>query len=150
MRRATQSDVKLLVELMSEYYRESNLYIDVGRASWAFSQLLSDQKTGRIWLVEDEAHPVGYVVMTFGFSIAAGGLTAFIDDLFIQSRYRRRGLGRAAVDTVLDACESLGVRTLSIELPPHNLAAQGLYQAAGFFEEGHSIRTRQLAPPAHR
>jgi GNAT superfamily N-acetyltransferase len=150
MRRASLSDVSQLVTLMTEYYRESDLYVEAGRASWAFSQLLSDARLGRAWLIEVDGRAVGYVVMTLGFSIESGGLTAFVDDLFVQARHRRQGLGRAALDEVLDACRGLGVRAIHLEVAGPNAAAERLYQRLGFDTSGRTIRSLLLEPPAHR
>jgi ribosomal protein S18 acetylase RimI-like enzyme len=150
MRRARQADVPTLVNLMGEFYRESDLYIETGRASWAFSQLLSDERLGRVWILEADDREVGYIAMTLGFSLEYGGLDAFIDDLFVQARYRRRGLGRAAVDQVLEACRSLGVRAVHLEVAGTNAAAQELYRQAGFMDTQRTLRTLKLEPPVHR
>ena len=49
------------------------------RAAAAFMVLLSDPRLGRVWLIEQAAAAVGYVVVTFVYGMAYGGLMAFVD-----------------------------------------------------------------------
>ncbi len=150
MRLARAADVPQLVTLMAEYYRESDLYVDQGRATSAFHQLIADPKLGRVWLIEVDTAAVGYIVLTLGFSLEYGGLDAFVDDLFVRAPYRRRGLGREALDELLSTCRELGVRAVHLEVSGTNNAAQHLYQSRGFEEHGLHLRTLTLQPPVHR
>ena len=40
---------------------------------------------------------VGYLVLTLGYSLEYGGRDAFIDEVYIRSSYRGRGIGTAAL-----------------------------------------------------
>ena len=97
MREAVVGDVPTLVELMAEFYAESDYVLDRVRAAAAFTALLSDPRLGRVWLIEQASAAVGYVVVTFVYGMEYGGLMAFVDDFFVRPAFRNSGLGTAAL-----------------------------------------------------
>jgi ribosomal protein S18 acetylase RimI-like enzyme len=149
LRPATLVDRSLLVELMTEFYAESQYALDARRADEVFRRLLIEPTLGRVWLLESEALVAGYVVLTLGYSMEYGGRDAFIDDLFIRPAFRGKGLGRSALAEVRSAALSLGVRALHLEVGRDNSAAQALYRRAGFEDSGRQLLTLRLADPTH-
>ena len=149
MREAVLGNVRTLVELMAEFYAESDYVLDRGRAAAAFTALLSDPRLGRVWLIEQAAAAVGYVVVTFVFGMEYGGLTAFVDDFFVRPAYRNSGLGTAALAAARDACAMLGVRALSVEVAGDNDPALAVYRRTGFAMTDRRLMVLALAAPAH-
>jgi ribosomal protein S18 acetylase RimI-like enzyme len=149
LRLATPDDCALLVELMTEFYAEADYPLNRRRAELAFSEVLGDPKLGLVWLIEIESGPVGYVVMTLGYSMEYGGRDAFVDDLFIRPDSRGRGLGTLAVQTVRAACGERGVRAIHLEVGRENDAAQSVYRRAGFVDTDRQLLTLRLADPTH-
>jgi ribosomal protein S18 acetylase RimI-like enzyme len=149
LRAATLGDCPLLVTLMSEFYAESGYPLNRRRAEGAFSELLADQGLGQVWLIQAQPGPVGYVVLTLGYSMEYGGRDAFVDDLFIRPTFRGRGLGKLALAEVRAACEERGVRALHLEVGRHNAAAQSLYRRVGFVDTDRQLLTLKLADPTH-
>lgn len=144
-----------LVGLMRAFYAESGFTLDEERAAGGFEALLADERLGRVWLIEPSAHKgggdgpsVGYVVATFAFAMEHGGMTATIDDFYVRPEARGEGRGRAALAAVCRACEEAGARALRVEVGTGNLAAQGVYRAAGFEPlVGRAVMALSLAPP---
>jgi GNAT superfamily N-acetyltransferase len=149
MRQATVADLDLLIGMMEEFYAEAGYRADVVRARDAFRQLLEDERLGEVWVAEANHTPVGYIVLTFGFSMEYGGPDAFIVDLFLQSGHRGGGLGSALVRHARERCTARGVRALHLEVGRENARARAVYGRAGFRETDRLLLTLQLAPPAH-
>ena len=139
MRSADVSDVPLLVTLMEEFYAEAGTPLDSSRAATAFAVLLEDDRLGKVWLIQSGKRDVGYVVVTFSYSMEFGGPNAFVDDLFIQAPFRGARLGTAALQEVQAFCLERGVRALHLETGKDNAVAQALYRRAGF-----KVTDRQL------
>jgi ribosomal protein S18 acetylase RimI-like enzyme len=99
---------------------------------------------GHVWLIDEGGAPAGYAVMTLGYSLEFGGRDAFVDELYIRPAYRRRGLGRRAVEVVATYCRDTGVQALHLEVGRENEAAQALYRQAGFADRRHWLLTRRL------
>ena len=66
-------------------------------ARTAFRKFSSLPAFGRVWILSEANKPVGYIVLTLGFSFEFHGHDAFIDELYVDGAYRRRGFGRQAV-----------------------------------------------------
>ena len=80
---------------------------------------------------------VGYVVVTLCHSMTFGGLTAIVDDFFIQPAFRGSGLGKSAMQELRSYCASHGIRALHVETGRDNSAALAVYRRAGFVETDH-------------
>lgn len=130
-RHATLDDIPALVELMREFYAESDYPLDRQWAAASFSALLRDDSRGAVWLVFHDSEPAGYVVLTVRFSMEYGGLDAFIDDLFVRPAYRRQGLGRAALRALFDECDLRQVLAVHVEVGGDNVGAKALYGSYG-------------------
>jgi GNAT superfamily N-acetyltransferase len=149
VRDAVVGDVRTLVELMAEFYAESGYVLDRGRADAAFTALLSDPRLGRVWLIEQAAAAVGYVVVTFVYRMEYGGLMAFVDDFFVRPAYRNSGLGTATLAVARDACALLGVRAMAVEIAGDNEPALAVYRRTGFAMTDRKLMIVALAAPAH-
>src|SRR5262249_290710 len=79
---------------------ESDVLFDGVSARAALSHLIANPSCGVVWLLNVEHEGAGYIVLTIGFSMEYGGLDALVDDLFVRSRFRRKGFGRAALATL--------------------------------------------------
>jgi ribosomal protein S18 acetylase RimI-like enzyme len=131
VRRATSSDIGTLVELMHAFYAESAFPLDRAWAAGAFAQLLADPSRGAVWILAVHGTPVGHVVLSVRFAMEFGGLSAYIDDLFVQPAYRRRGVARAGLEALIAESSHRGCRSLHVEVDPKNLAAIALYREFG-------------------
>lgn len=149
VRAARLDDVPALVALMAEFYKEADYRLPWEAAVRTFTALLDDPRLGRVWLLEVEHSPTGYVVLTLGFSMEYGGLRGFVDDFFVRATARGRGLGAAALEVVKQTCRELGVRALLVETGPEDHPARRLYARAGFQESGRVLLSHALASPVH-
>jgi ribosomal protein S18 acetylase RimI-like enzyme len=131
--------------LMREFYAEAATPLDGARAAEAFAALLADDRLGKVWLIQEGNNDVGYVVVTFSYSMEFGGRNGFVDDLFIQAAFRGAGLGTAALKEVRTFCAGQGLRALHLETGRDNAVAQALYRRAGFKITDRQLLTLELA-----
>ena len=82
-------------------------------------------------MVEDAAtaEPVGRV-----FWAPRGEDRAYIYDLFIEERFRGKGLGRRALELIEEEARADRLRGIDLNVWGANDAARGLYSAAGYYE----------------
>lgn len=144
-RLAGVSDVGPLLEFMREFYEFDRLAFDGRAARSALQKILGDDSLGRVWLIEVDGSPVGYVALTLGFSLEFHGRDAFVDELYVRAEHRGRGVGKRTLEFVEGACRSLGVRALHLEVGSANANAQAVYRKFGF--EGHDrhLLTKRVA-----
>src|SRR5277367_5812675 len=56
------------------------------------STLLSNPIYGLVFLALDGSTPIAYLILCFDFSLEYRGKGAWIDELFVTSSYRRKGI----------------------------------------------------------
>ena len=126
-----------LLRLMQEYYVYDHLDFEEEVALSALRELLSNKSLGRIWVIRQDSVPIGYVVLTFGYSLEFGGRDAFLDELYIQESFRGQGIGAKALALVEAAARSTGIRAIHLEVERENRRAQRFYRSQGFEDREH-------------
>ena len=147
VRIATQADIAALVELMGEFYAESAFPLEEEWAADAFASLIAEPARGAVWLLEQAGAPVGHVVLSVRHAMEYGGLSAYIDDLFVRPACRRLGAARAGLDALFAECRRRDCRSIQVEVAPDNRAANALYRGYGLAAGTDERRHLRLALP---
>jgi diamine N-acetyltransferase len=143
-RAATDSDADLLLEMMREYYAFDGHAFDEPRARAALLIFLRNPNFGRAWLVSEDKTPVGYIVLTFGYSLEYLGRDAFIDEFFLRESYRGRGWGRRTLEFVEDAARGCDVRSIHLEVVRQNTVAKEVYRRSGYLDHHHYLMSKWI------
>jgi GNAT superfamily N-acetyltransferase len=144
-RSARQADLPLLLELVQEFHEFEELPFDLSLDRTALDQIVMDPLLGRIWLIYESSNVIGYVIVTFGYSLEYRGREACVDELYLRPAYRRRGIGSQTLQFVESECRSLNVNFLSLEVYRDNNSAQIVYRKAGFKDDGYCLMTKSIA-----
>lgn len=136
----------VLLELMRALYDEDgSTPLRGDAAESALRGLLAAPDRGLVWVIEQGGEAVGYLVLTWGYSLEFHGRDAFIDELYVAPRYRGAGLGRQAVEWAEDACRAHGAGAVHLEVEMDNERAHALYRRSGFAERGLRLMTKRLS-----
>ena len=141
---ASIDDSAILLEMMEDFYAIDQYPFDQELTAHNIQSLLNHPEWGRIWLVRVENQIIGYVVLAFGFSFEYKGKDAFIDELYLISEYRGRGIGAKIISFVIEEAKILGVKTLHLEAEKHNDAANHLYRKFGFKDNDRFLLNKTL------
>jgi len=117
---------------------------DERAARASFRQLLSLPAFGRVWLLWEGNRLAGYIVLTIGFSFEFHGHDAFIDELYVDDAFRRRGFGRQAVAFVEEKAREMGVNAIHLEVDRGNDPALELYRRSGYADHARFLMTKLL------
>lgn len=105
--------------------------------------LLEGSPHGAIYLIGPPRAPIGYIAVSFGWSLEFGGLDGFVDALYIRRAVRGRGIATDVLLALPRALAQAGLRALHLEVGRGNEVAQKLYLRTGFkAREGHHLMTR--------
>jgi len=141
---AEASDTALLLRFMRAYYAFDGHAFDEPKARAALQNFLRDPSFGRAWLICDGPTPVGYIVLTLGYSLEYLGRDAFIDEFFLSESHRSRGWGRETLAFVEEFARSLGVRSIHLEVVRSNRNALEVYRKLGFRDHEHHLMTKWI------
>ena len=140
IRRATPGDASALVELAEAVASEPEGWL-ISDGGWrtpgeerrflralrryddaaVFVAEAPEGIVGRLSLGRDP-HPASRHVADLGLMVAAS--------------HRRRGIGKALLETAVDWAKQAGIRKLELHVFPHNEGAMALYESFGFHREG--------------
>jgi GNAT superfamily N-acetyltransferase len=138
-------DLDVLMSLMSQMQTDDpwSCPFEEAKARAAVETLLRDPSLGRIWLIVVEDEAVGYIVLTFDYSLEYNGKCARVDELFIHKDHRGKGFGSQALRSFEDAARSLGAKTIHLGVHHGNPAIE-LYRRAGFEEHESYLMTKWI------
>ncbi|MCO4841451.1 MAG: GNAT family N-acetyltransferase [Yoonia sp.] len=110
------ADDERLLSLMGRYHEELGLdYDDVHRAKVA-APLLEGSPLGAVWLIGPQRAPLGYVLVTFGWSVRLGGMIGWVEEVFIRPSVRSRGIGTEVLHAVAVSLGQAGIRALQVRV----------------------------------
>jgi GNAT superfamily N-acetyltransferase len=143
-RLAKDSDIDILVEFMRQFYAIDGYPFEDVAARRAMGKIVQDPTLGRAWMICDGDVPIGYIVLTFGYSLEYQGRDAFIDEFYIDAAQRNKGVGSKTLEFALEVCLELDINALHLEVEPMNAAGLALYGKFGFVDHNRRLMTRRI------
>jgi len=132
-----------LLPMVEAFQSEAGIEMSDDHRRAAILPLLEGIPHGTIYLIGPARAPIGYIVISFGWSLEFGGLDGFIDELYIRRAVRGRGMATDVLLALPRALSQAGLRALHLEVGRDNEAAQKLYLRTGFkTRETHHLMTR--------
>ena len=139
------SDLPLLCEMAKPFYRHERLPYDEKVFRDTIGRIIRDPRRGRVWLIRHKGDVAGYAVVCRGYSVEYGGDTAMIDELYVRSARRGRGIGSATLAFLRDYAVKAGLAALQLEVVRGNDRALKLYKRSGFSDQGRTLLVDVLA-----
>ncbi len=134
------SDIDTLIRLMQEQQR----HVDEAGSRAALAELLSHDSLGKVWLIQADTQPIGYLVLTYSYSLEFHGRDALIDQLYLREGYQQLELETQAIKFAQEASRTLGVNALHIMMGRKNSQTQALYRAVGFEDDDSYLMTKRI------
>lgn len=145
LRGAGAEDLPAILELSARLYQEDGAKpLDRDASAKALERLLREPERGEAWVVEGNEGLAGYFILTFGFSLEYQGVDALLDEIYVEHRRRRSGIGRWMLERAAEICRERGVRALHLEVEKTNGPAQAFYAGAGFGDSSRLFLTKWL------
>ncbi|MEP5152623.1 GNAT family N-acetyltransferase [Planktotalea sp.] len=142
---AKPDDLDRLMPLVKAFHEEEGLKSDEEHRHNALAPLLEGSPLGAVYLIGPSRAPIGYVVVTFGWSVEFGGMDGFIDEIYIRSGVRGRGVGSEVIASLVAMLKSVGMKALHLDVDPKNESALRLYRRSHFRpREGYLMMSRIL------
>jgi GNAT superfamily N-acetyltransferase len=141
---AGPGDLETLLPFVREFWVIERLAFVEPVVRRALGGILAQPDFGRVVVIELDSLPVGYTVLTLGYSLEHGGRDAFIDELYLREAQRGKGIGTAALAHAAELCRQLGVNALHLEVDHVNPRARALYERNGFAAHERALMTRKI------
>ncbi len=140
---AKPADLPRLSPLLEAFRIEENLDVQSAIRDTAAAQLLAGSPHGAIYLMGPTVGPIGYLALSFGWSLEFGGLDGVIDEIYLRPTIRGRGIATEVLLSLGRTLASAGVKALHLEVAPDNVKAKSLYTRCGFApRDGYQFMSR--------
>ncbi|MEN5233351.1 GNAT family N-acetyltransferase [Sphingobacterium faecium] len=128
----TFENIDTIVAMMQDFYAIDGYDIDAQVSQENFKTFLDDERLGQSWLIKENDLVLGYIIVVYFFSFEFKGRVALLDELYLNADARGKGVGRKAVEFVKEYVQDQGCKLVLLEVEPHNIPAQKLYESQGF------------------
>lgn len=129
---AGPDDAARVQALMQRSHEERDLPYDDAHREKVVVPLLEGSPLGAVWLIGPARAPLGYVLISFGWSVTLGGMTGWVEDIFIRPSVRKRGIGKEVLHAVALGLGQADLRALHARIPDGNDGLAQFCAKAGF------------------
>jgi ribosomal protein S18 acetylase RimI-like enzyme len=132
-RLATSGDHNVVVTLALAFRDQSHpRSLPEAEVASSVERLLVDPMTDFLLAFSERGDAVGYVQLRYQYSLWVSGSIAQLEDVFVMSSFRRRGIGLQLLDAAAARASERLARFIWLNTNERNLAAVRLYTRAGF------------------
>ena len=139
---ARQGDLERLLPMVATRAAELGSAGEAAATRAALLPLLEGCPHGAVYLVGPPRAPIGYVVLSFGWSLMAGGLTARIDEMHIRRAVRGRGIGTEVLGSLPRALAGAGLRAIEVEAGRDESRLRALFERRRFHPQDDRVTLR--------
>lgn len=112
------------------YQQESDF---LGARNFLTNRLTNNESI--IFLAYIEENPVGFIQLYPIFSSVSMKPMYILNDIFVDSSYRKIGVGKALIQKAKDVCKEFSFKGMILETQITNTKAQSLYEECGFIKD---------------
>ena len=140
---ATLEHLDKLDALVAAFHAEAGISIDDDARRAGLKPMLEGIPHGAAYLIGPSRAPIGYLVVTFGWSLEFGGLDGFLDEIYVRPGVRGRGIASEVLQALPRALAGAGLKALHLEVAKDAERTQALYKRAGFRpRDGYMLMTK--------
>ena len=133
IRKFEPEDREYYIRFSTEFYNSSAVDKPVPREYFeqGFDEMMRSDVYVQGYMLVCDGNNVGYCVTMKTYSVEAGGITIWIDELFVLEEYRSKGLGRELFKYIEENGDKK-LRRIRLEVELENGRAISLYKKMGF------------------
>ena len=130
--RVYSTEMETLREYIEALYKHDEDFEAVIHIEDGVKSLLRNEALATPYFIQMGEERVGYVILTKYHSVEKGGLTIYIDEHYVEDRFRKKGIGGKVMQEIMQLARTLGAKTLWAQTETYNKAAQSFFQGHGF------------------
>lgn len=129
---AKSGDLDTILPLIAAFHDEAGIAQDDAGRRAAVTPLLDGSPHGAIYIAGPVRAPIGYAMISFGWSLEFGGLDGILDEIYIRPGVRGRGIGSEMLSALPRALAGAGLRMLHLEAARTDTRTREFYQRMHF------------------
>jgi ribosomal protein S18 acetylase RimI-like enzyme len=121
-----------LLPLVAAFHAEEGIERTDAAREAAIAPLLEGIPYGAVYIIGPTRAPIGYIVVSFSWSVEFGGMDGFVDEIYIRPAVRGRGIATEVLTELPKTLAEAGIKAIHLEVDRENEPAQRLYARARF------------------
>ena len=130
--RVHSTEQEALKQYIEALYRLDEDFDSMVHIEEGVKSLLRNEVLATPYFIKQGEERIGYVILTRYHSVEKGGLTIYIDELYVEEKFRRNGVGRQILGLIKDIAREMGAKNLWAQTEPYNDGAQAFFESEGF------------------
>jgi GNAT superfamily N-acetyltransferase len=130
--KAKSTDIPLLIGMMTQFNKEESIENAIEVMEKTLELSFSNPDHVQTYLAVKNEKVIGYVHVCFSFSFEYQGLEASIDEIYVLSEFRGKGLAKEIVRKVETVIRPKGVVVLRADVSDDKPWLNGFYKTIGF------------------
>ena len=125
-------ELKDLVALLVAQLREHGNELSDDALAAAAAGMMRRPQRGEFLIARDAHGVVGFAALSYLWTLERGGLTAWLDELYVLPDRREHGVGAKMLEAVLAAARAAGALAVDLEIEADHARVASLYRRFGF------------------
>jgi GNAT superfamily N-acetyltransferase len=130
--RATADDLEAVQRLLLAQFDEHQIELEGQGLKAAIARVFEEDRWGLFVVARQGGEVVGVAAVSLAWTLEHGGLSAWLDELYVLPERRGQGLGTALLRRAVEEARALGCAAVDLEVDRDHLRAEGLYRREGF------------------
>jgi len=132
IRKGEPGDIETMVTFLYHLFAlEKDFAIDADKNRAGLKLLLADTRIRTIYIAEEAGKVVGMVTAQIVVSTSSGGYSILLEDMYVASGFRRKGIGTKLLEQVIVWGSGQGARRVQLVADVTNIGALMFYRQAG-------------------
>jgi ribosomal protein S18 acetylase RimI-like enzyme len=142
-------EVDAAVDLLVRQLGEHRVKTDLSNVRSVIERIVKDDRLGFVLVaLERNQRPVGVALGCAFLGIEHGGISGWIEELYVLPEFRQRGIGSHLIAEFIRVASALGWRAIDLEIDSSHRRAVSLYERHGFTQLDRSRLSRRLGGPS--
>lgn len=130
---ATLAEIDELLHLLNVLFTQDiEFEPDYKKQKAGLEQIISNPSVGEILLMKVDGKVAGMVSLLYSISTALGGKVAILEDMVVDTEFRRKGLGKELLHEAIAFARERGCLRITLLTDFDNETAIKFYQNVGF------------------
>lgn len=126
------ADRAICLALLIAQLREHGIDTNEDDVARAIDGVLTDPRWGRLLIARADGVAIGVAYVSFVWALEHGGLSAWLEELYVVPERRNGGAGTALLHAVKGVCRAHGCAAIDLEIVESQARAASLYEREGF------------------
>ena len=129
---ATDADVADVASLLGIQLEEHGIGMPRDVVVRALHGIVTRPDRGRVLVARKDGISVGFAVLPFTWTVEHGGLSAWLDELYVIPEFRGQGVGTKLLVVAMEVVRAEGCIAMDLEVDGAHARVESLYLRYGF------------------